>query len=210
VRTRECRTAVGLVRDSTDCIISHFRWAMSFSPTTLSFSPTTLLPLTHRAFACLTISSHRLPLPRNVSSLTPASSRSHRSPCIGISNTPSPRQPALARYHSSDKMTVPVSNTNGDAPVDILLIGLGSIGSVYAYILEKVSADVSCLAIVPSTFLPPCLPAFLPSYLPAFLPSCLPALLPYCLGCPCTQTAPATMDEADEMVCRPARRGLQL
>jgi hypothetical protein len=107
-------------------------------------------------------------------------------------------------------MTVPVSNTNGDAPVDILLIGLGSIGSVYAYILEKVSADVSCLAIVPSTFLPPCLPAFLPSYLPAFLPSCLPALLPYCLGCPCTQTAPATMDEADEMVCRPARRGLQL
>ncbi|GFZ43463.1 hypothetical protein JCM24511_01183 [Saitozyma sp. JCM 24511] len=34
-------------------------------------------------------------------------------------------------------MTVPVSSTNGDAPVDILLIGLGSIGSVYAYILEK-------------------------------------------------------------------------
>ena len=43
--------------------------------------------------------------------------------------------PEAPIFHRLSSMTA----SNGQQPIDILLIGLGSIGSVYAYILEKVT-----------------------------------------------------------------------
>jgi hypothetical protein len=55
--------------------------------------------------------------------------------------SPAVSHSSLASVFAPRTMSTTTTNTNGHTPVDVLLIGLGSIGSVYAYMLERVGAS---------------------------------------------------------------------